>query len=92
MRVELIGPVDHPGGNGPSNGIYALQKELRKRIDDGFDWLSIKSLPASKGALPWFWNWCDRRYAMGWDAEGQPFVQGPLLRSSVAPQLAMSNS
>jgi hypothetical protein len=79
MPVELIGPVDAPGGNGPSNGMYALQKELRKRIAGGLDWLSIKSLPASKGALPWFWHWDDRRYSMWWDAEGQPFVQGPNL-------------
>jgi hypothetical protein len=79
LPVELIGPVDAPGGNGPSNGMYALQKELRKRIADGLDWLSIKSLPASKGALPWFWHWDDRRYATWWDAEGQPFVQGPNL-------------
>ena len=30
-RVELIGPLDAPGGDGPSNGMYALQKELRKQ-------------------------------------------------------------
>ena len=48
MPVELIGPVDAPGGNGPSNGMYALQKELRKRINDGLDWLTIKALPVSK--------------------------------------------
>ena len=89
MRVELIGPVDHPGGNGPSNGMYALQKALRKRIDEGLDWLSIKSLPASKGALPWFWNWNDRRYAMWWDAEGLPFFQGPnmLFANSASPRI-----
>ena len=89
MPVELIGPVDQPGGNGPSNGMYALQKELRKRIDDGLDWLSIKSLPVSKGALPWFWNWNDRRYAMWWDAEGLPFVQGPnmLFTNSATPRI-----
>ena len=40
MPVELIGPVDAPGGNGPSNGMYALQKALRQRIDEGLDWLS----------------------------------------------------
>ena len=89
MPVELIGPVDHPGGNGPSNGMYALQKELGKRIDDGLDWLSIKSLPVSKGAMPWFWNWNDRRYAMWWDAEGLPFVQGPnmLFTNSASPRI-----
>ena len=89
MRVELIGPVDHPGGNGPSNGMYALQKALRKRIDEGLDWLSIKSLPASKGALPWFWNWNDRRYAVWWDAEDLPFIQGPnmLFTNSVSPRI-----
>ena len=63
VQVELIGCVDEPGNNGPQNGMYALQKELRKRIDEGLDWLSIKSLPVSKGAIPWFWNWNDRRYA-----------------------------
>lgn len=76
-RVELIGPVDGPGGDGPSNGMYALQKELRKRIDEGLDWLTIKSLPASRDAIPWFWNWADRRYAAWWNSEGLPFVQGP---------------
>jgi hypothetical protein len=89
MPVELIGPVDAPGGNGPSNGMYALQKALKQRIADGLDWLSIKSLPVSKGALPWFWHWDDRRYAMWWDAEGQPFVQGPnlLFTNSGSPRI-----
>ena len=36
--------------------MYALQKAVRKRIDDGLDWLTIKSLPASRDAIPWFWN------------------------------------
>jgi hypothetical protein len=49
-RSELIGPVDAPGGNGPSNGMHALQKALRKRIDEGLDWPTIKSLPASRDA------------------------------------------
>lgn len=89
MPVELIGPVDAPGGNGPTNGMHALQKELRKRIDEGLDWLSIKSLPASKGAMPWFWHWDDRRYAMWWDAEDQPFAQGPnmLFTHSGSPRI-----
>ena len=89
MPVELIGRVDAPGGNGPSNGMYALQKALRKRMDDGLDWLSIKSLPVSEGALPWFWNWADRRYAAWWDSEGLPFVQGPnmLFTNSASPRI-----
>lgn len=88
-RVELIGPVDGPGGDGPSNGMYALQKALRKRIDAGLDWLSIKSLPASRGAIPWFWNWADRRYAAWWDSEGLPFIQGPnmLFINSGSPRI-----
>jgi hypothetical protein len=77
MPVELIGPVHAPGRNGPINGMYALQKELRRRIAAGLDWLSIKSLPASDGALPWFWHWDDRRYAVWWNSEGRPFAQGP---------------
>ena len=88
-RVELIGPVDAPGGNGPSNGMYALQKALRKRIDEGLDWLTIKSLPASRDAIPWFWNWADRRYAAWWDSQGLPFVQGPnmLFLNSATPRI-----
>ena len=87
--IELIGPVHEPGTNGPQNGMYALQKELRKRIDEGLDWLSIKPLPVSKGAIPWFWNWQDRRYAMWWDAEGLPFIQGPnmLFINSATPRI-----
>src|SRR5262249_42715478 len=38
---------------------------------------SIKALRASRGALPWFWYFGERRYATWWDAQGQPFVQGP---------------
>lgn len=89
MPVELIGPVTTPGANGPTNGMYALQKELRRRIADGLDWLSIKSLPASKGALPWFWHWDDRRYAAWWDSEGLPFVQGPnmIFTDSATPRI-----
>jgi hypothetical protein len=89
LPVELIGPVNAPGTNGPTNGMYALQKALRKRIADGLDWLSIKPLPASRGALPWFWHWDDRRYAMWWDSEGQPFVQGPnmLFTHSGSPRI-----
>lgn len=89
MPVELIGSVDAPGGNGPYNGMYALQKALRKRMDEGLDWLIMRSLPASRGALPWFWNWDDRRYAVSWDSEGQPFVQGPnmLFTNSASPRI-----
>lgn len=77
LPVELIGPAPAPGRNGPANGMCALQRALRKRIRAGLDWLSIKSLPASRGALPWFWNWQDRGYAAWWNAQRLPFVQGP---------------
>jgi len=89
MPVELIGPVNAPGGNGPTNGMDALQKPLKTRSAEGLDWLSIKPLPASKGALPWFWHWDDRRYAAWWDSEGQPFVQGPnmLFTNSGSPRI-----
>lgn len=77
MPVELIGPVGQAGRDGPTNGMFALQNVLRQRIGEGLNWLSIKSLPVSQGALPWFWNWADRRYANWWNSEGRPFVQGP---------------
>lgn len=52
MSVELIGPINASGRDGLTNGMYALQKALRRRIADGLDWLTIRPLPASKGALP----------------------------------------
>ena len=36
MPVELIGPVHAPGRDGPTNGMYALQKELRKRSKSAY--------------------------------------------------------
>jgi len=90
MRVELIGPVNAPGRDGPTNGMYALQKALKTRIkEEGIDWLSIKSLPVSEGALPWFWHWDDRRYAAWWDAQGLPFIQDPnmLFMNSATPRI-----
>lgn len=77
MQVELLRSVDAPGRNGPTNGMYALQKALRARIAEGLDWLTIKPFPASEGALPWFWHWDDRAYANWWNQTGAPFVQGP---------------
>ncbi|HMP80109.1 MAG TPA: hypothetical protein PKD54_11700, partial [Pirellulaceae bacterium] len=69
--------------------MYALQRELRKRSDEGLDWLFIRPLPVNNGAIPWFWNWQDRRYAMWWDAEGLPLIQGPnmLFINSATPRI-----
>jgi len=79
LPVELIGPVSASPRGGPSGGMHALQKFLRQRLEAGHDWLSIKPLPASRGALAWFWQGNHRRYAAWWDSQGQPFVQGPNL-------------
>jgi glycosyltransferase involved in cell wall biosynthesis len=76
-KVTLIGPIAGPGGDGPSNGMSALQAELRKRIDRGLDWFEIRSLPAPSDSLAWFWNWNDRDYARWWNKTGRPFVLGP---------------
>jgi hypothetical protein len=50
---------------------------IYQAFDSGLDWLSMKPVPASESALPWFWNWADRQYATRWDSEGLHFVQGP---------------
>ena len=76
MHVRLIRPVHAPGLSGPWNGQYALQKELRRRIHEGLDWLSLGGRLA-EGELPWFWCWLDRSDALRWARQGRPFVQGP---------------
>jgi hypothetical protein len=89
LPVELIGPVESAGRNGPTNGMFALQRALKCRIAQGLDWLSIRPLPASDGALAWFWNWDDRGYANWWDRSGRPYVEGPnmLFINSARPRI-----
>jgi hypothetical protein len=72
-RVRLIREVTRPGGSGPWNGQYALQKALRAR---GRRWLKIGSL-LQEGEIPWFWCWQDRDAAAMCAAAGQPFILGP---------------
>lgn len=74
LKVELIGPQPKGGNDGPSNGMWALQRTLKAR---DLDWLTIKPLPPSKGVLAWFWNWQDRGYLARWDKAGNPWVGGP---------------
>lgn len=87
--VELVRPVEAPGRDGLSNGMFALQSCLRRRIAQGLDWLRIGKLPVSRGALPWFWHYDDRTYALWWNDQGQPFVQGPnvLFLNSARPRV-----
>jgi len=75
-RVRLIREVHRPTGRGPGNGQYALQRLLRRRIDEGLDWLSLGG-PPQPGELPWFWSWEDRALAVRWSGCREPFVQGP---------------
>ena len=75
-RVRLIREVLQPTGRGPGNGQYALQRLLRRKIEEGLDWFSLGGPPHS-GELPWFWSWEDRAAAVRWSRRGEPFVQGP---------------
>jgi glycosyltransferase involved in cell wall biosynthesis len=76
-RVELIGAVARPLHNGPTNGMFALQQALRRRIAAGLNWLSIEATPQTRDVLPWFWCWEHRSQAVAWVNYGLPFVQGP---------------
>lgn len=77
MRVELIGPVFGETGTGPYNGMFALQRELRVRISEGLEWLSIESKPTCEKVIPWYWNWGDRDNAAAWGENSLPFLMGP---------------
>ena len=72
-RMRLIREVSRPGGSGPFNGQYALQKALRAR---GVQWLKIGGLLCQR-EIPWFWCWEDRDAAAMCAAAGQPFILGP---------------
>ena len=72
-RVRLIREVTRPGGSGPWNGQYALQKALRARQPQ---WLKIGGL-LGDGEIPWFWCWEDRDAAAMCALAGRPFIVGP---------------
>ncbi len=73
MNVRLIREVVSPGGNGPQNGMYALQRALREAAPD---WLKIGG-DLQPGEIPWFWCWADAWAACECAAGGRPFVHGP---------------
>ena len=73
MDVRLIRVVDAPTGRGPGNGMFALQRALRKarpaRLHIGG---SLRD-----GEMPWFWCWRDRAAACACAAVNMPFTIGP---------------
>jgi hypothetical protein len=71
--IRLIREVREPGGSGPWNGQYALQRALRR---DAPDWLRIGGA-LSAGEIPWFWCWLDGDAAAACAQTGHPFVAGP---------------
>jgi hypothetical protein len=71
--VRLIREVRQPGGCGPFNGQYALQKALRAAAPP---WLHLGGM-LRRGELPWFWCWEDRDAAAACGLTGEPFVVGP---------------
>ncbi len=73
MNVCLLRKVDEPGGNGPWNGMFALQQALRPRAPK---WFRIGS-EARDDELCWYWNWQDIDEALNRIDRGLPFVIGP---------------
>ncbi len=71
--VRLLREVNEPGRCGPTNGQYALQRELRGRAPG---WLKIGGA-LGPGEIPWFWCWRDARRAAQWANGRRPFVVGP---------------
>lgn len=84
-RVRLRRAVHVPGGTGPWNGQYALQKAVRESLPD---WLSIDG-PAADDELLWIWCWEDMPELLGWLGNGRPAVAGPnvLFRYSSMPRI-----
>jgi hypothetical protein len=81
--VRLIREVTLPGGSGPLNGQYALQKALRCRAPK---WLKIGGV-LRRGEMPWIWCWADCDVAATCAADNRPFIVGPnvLFESSSHP-------
>lgn len=82
-NVRLIRAVRRPGGRGPGNGQFALQRALAAT---GPEWLKIGGTLQS-GEIAWFWCWLDRAAAAVCAATGRPLIVGPniLFQSSRNP-------
>lgn len=77
-RVELVRQIPAAARAGPINGMYALQRVLRKHVEAGrAPWLTLVDQPTDRRALPWFWYSLDRGRAVQWDRSGRPWVNGP---------------
>ncbi|MCE5301850.1 MAG: hypothetical protein LLF97_01925 [Planctomycetaceae bacterium] len=73
MNIRLIREVNAPSGRGPGNGMFALQRALR-RVQP--EWFHLGGrLRADE--IPWFWCWEDRTAACRCATAGRPFVLGP---------------
>lgn len=59
--------------------MYALQRALRQRMDEGLDWLTIRRYPSGPEVLPWFWRSDQRLYLAYWNRLARPFVSGPYM-------------
>lgn len=73
MHVRLIRSVLAPGGSGPTNGMYALQRALRQSAPC---WLQVGGRLRGD-ELPWYWSWQDAPAAARCAVRGRPFVCGP---------------
>ena len=73
MDIRLIRTVVATTGRGPGNGMFALQRALRKSRPA---WLHIGG-SLREGEMPWFWCWRDRAAACACAAVNVPFVIGP---------------
>lgn len=71
--IRLMREVAEPEGNGPTNGMCALQRLLRAR---GPEWLRVGG-ELQEGEIPWWWCWLDRRKVIECDRQGRAFVLGP---------------
>lgn len=75
--IRMIGKVSAPGGAGPSNGMWALQQALQRRIEQEYiGWLRIGG-SLQPGEIPWIWWVDDREQALRCESERIPFIVGP---------------
>ncbi len=93
-HVRIIGEIGKAGGNGPSNGQYALQMALQQENEAADrQWLHIGG-DLRAGEIPWFWSWEHRPQAVACSREGRPFFIGPnvLFLNSQAPRADLLES
>ncbi len=74
--VRIIWEQTSTKGGGPKKKMWALHRALRRRMEQGLDWLEFGTR-LKRGRLHWIWHVPMRHLALRLAKRNEPFLLGP---------------